>query len=200
MDFNGGPRTSYHHVATQGSTCTPCHPHQITPVTGSQQGFNNWGPDMITFLARDYGNPGMDHQDGTMLTYGDAPPAQPATTAGYKCVWIVKQSQCGEWFSTLAELVVHLGGTHDARGTANRPLICQWDIGRGPCNAEFRRDNLKRHIQTHFGIVNVCEDCGKPYSRADTLKKHVKNHHPKQRHLCDSDSRFIVPSPCFVFS
>ncbi|KIJ10042.1 hypothetical protein PAXINDRAFT_16892 [Paxillus involutus ATCC 200175] len=184
MDFNGGPYTSHHHVAayTQGGICTPCHSHQIAPAS-QQEPNHNWVPDqtkMMIPLARDYGYPGMDHEDGTTSTYGDVPPAQPAAATGYKCAWLVKQSHCGEWFSTLAELVVHLGVTHDARGTANRPLICQWDIERGPCNADFRRDNLKRHIQTHFGIANVCEDCGKSYSRADTLKKHAKNHHPKQ--------------------
>ncbi|KIJ08046.1 hypothetical protein PAXINDRAFT_18784 [Paxillus involutus ATCC 200175] len=123
----------------------------------------------------------MNHVDGTTLTYGHPPPAQPpAAATGYQCAWLEKQSRCGEWFPTLAELVVHLGEIHEACGTANKPLVCQWDIGGSPCNAKFRRDNFKCHIQTHFGIADVCEDCGKSYSRLDTLKKHVKKYHPRQ--------------------
>ncbi|KAF9222366.1 hypothetical protein BS17DRAFT_783605 [Gyrodon lividus] len=115
-----------------------------------------------------------------ITTDGNAPQVGVTTAASsHQCAWLVDGRRCGEQFFTLQDLVIHLGGTHDARGSAERLLMCEWDTGHGVCRATFRRDNLKRHIESHFDIKHLCDDCGKVYSRPDTLKNHVKRHHPQ---------------------
>ncbi|KAF8845889.1 hypothetical protein BDN67DRAFT_17 [Paxillus ammoniavirescens] len=156
--------------------------HQIAPA-GQQEFNNNWGQesiDLMVSFAQHSGHSGMNHPAlATVITNREALPPQVATAStGHECAWLEEHSRCGERFDTVSELVVHSAVAHDARGTAGRSLTCQWDIGRGPCLAKFRRDHFKRHLESHLGITHLCEHCGKTYSRADSLKNHVNLHHP----------------------
>ncbi|KIK84610.1 hypothetical protein PAXRUDRAFT_831998 [Paxillus rubicundulus Ve08.2h10] len=180
----GGLLSNYpsQHVptCTHNQTFISSHPHQI--AAASQQGsIRNWGPEQIGILVPStqyFGYPRITHLTHPTRVQGQAPPAQVATASGgYECAWLVRNLRCGGQFATFAELVVHLGQAHEARGTAQKLLICQWDDGGGPCLSTFRRDNVQRHIRSHFRIRKFCEACGKSYSRADSLKKHVKNYH-----------------------
>ncbi|KIJ11268.1 hypothetical protein PAXINDRAFT_101726 [Paxillus involutus ATCC 200175] len=185
MDFNCSPCPSQYVAAfLQPEFCGPWDPHQ-TVVASQQESNSDRGPDemdMMKSLAQRSGYSRMNHPaDATMITNGDALPAQAVTAVtGYECAWLVNHSRCGERFDTVPELVCHLGETHGARGAADKLLTCQWDTERGPCLADFQRRNFRRHLRSHLGITNVCEDCGRIYSRVDTLRSHVKKRHPRQ--------------------
>ncbi|KAF8840374.1 hypothetical protein BDN67DRAFT_1011561 [Paxillus ammoniavirescens] len=155
---------------------------QLDPLRPSHAARQGTELDMTESFAQHSGHSGMNQPAlPTMITNGDALPTQVATTStGYGCAWLGKHARCGERFDTVSELVTHTAVAHDARGTAGRLLICQWDGERGPCLAGFRRDHFKRHLESHLGIKHLCGHCGKTYSRADSLKNHVDLHHPAQ--------------------
>lgn len=95
----------------------------------------------------------------------------------YQCAWLVGDACCGQGFVTFDELVVHLGHAHDAQGPSHRKLVCRWWVRGGPCDKECRRHGFRRHIRTHFKFSTCCRDCGKRFSRVDTLRVHIKKEH-----------------------
>ncbi|KIJ11290.1 hypothetical protein PAXINDRAFT_15827 [Paxillus involutus ATCC 200175] len=139
MDFNSSPYTPPHYVAAlmQTQFGGPWDYHQI--AAASQRGFNgNWGPEdiiMMESFAQHSVYSDMDHPAyAAITTSGHDPHTQVATAStGHECAWLEKHSGCGERFDTVPELVTHTAVAHDVRGTAGRPLTCQWDTGRGPC-------------------------------------------------------------------
>jgi len=77
----------------------------------------------------------------------------------------------------------HLGRAHDVQGSAARRLVCQWMIDTGePCGKKYRRDGFRRHIGTHVGLSVPCDepDCGKSFSRKDSMRAHFKKEHDKE--------------------
>ncbi|KIJ66141.1 hypothetical protein HYDPIDRAFT_110314 [Hydnomerulius pinastri MD-312] len=162
----------------------PSQFHHDLEADNSQGYLNSWSEyDMRNFLSHVRESSGPNHL-GLVgpgeLVGGAAPKETPVAEHPYECSWIDNAACCGQRFPTLDALLVHLGAAHDARGSADRRLVCQCAISRGetvmPCGADFRRDNLKRHIETHLAIKVACPDCHVIYSRSDTLKKHMKTH------------------------
>jgi len=87
---------------------------------------------------------------------------------------------CGEGFADLDELMNHIRDRHGLRGPDNMRLDCVWlTNGVHLCGENIRKSGHKRHIATHLGLKVACHHhrCGKEYSRIDTLRKHLKEHH-----------------------
>jgi len=96
-----------------------------------------------------------------------------------QCQWLIAGLPCGQHFTTFDNLIAHLGREHDVQGPAGRKLVCQWGTYRGSCGNQYRRDAYRRHVATHLNHSFSCtvKDCNKSYSRADTLRSHMKKTH-----------------------
>ncbi|KAF8420747.1 hypothetical protein L210DRAFT_3574187 [Boletus edulis BED1] len=73
--------------------------------------------------------------------------------------------------------MVHLGEAHDVQGSADRRMHCYWWTNRGFCGKICRRDGMRRHIGTHVGCSFSCTECGKSFSRKDSMRAHAKKQH-----------------------
>ncbi|KAG1748898.1 uncharacterized protein EDB91DRAFT_1111292 [Suillus paluster] len=68
------------------------------------------------------------------------------------------------------DLAAHLREVHGIRGSGKLRVVCKWEH----CCLELNKASLAGHVEeTHMGIAYSCE-CGKMFSRRDTLKKHRK--------------------------
>ncbi|KAG0696880.1 hypothetical protein DFH29DRAFT_836482 [Suillus ampliporus] len=68
------------------------------------------------------------------------------------------------------DLQSHLREAHRIHGSDKLRVECKWSY----CSKVFNKQSLSRHVEeTHMGIVHLC-DCGKTFSRRDTLSKHKK--------------------------
>jgi len=95
----------------------------------------------------------------------------------FQCMWFTGVAPCGEGFANLDDLFTHLGISHCVHGPANLRLNCFWLTNEGHlCGNDLRRDGFRRHISIHLGLRAACEVCGNSYSRADTLRRHLKEH------------------------
>ena len=95
----------------------------------------------------------------------------------HQCAWLVGAGPCGRRFVSFDKLITHLGDEHDAKGYSHRKLVCHWLTRMGPCKKDCRRHGIRRHIATHLKLSVDCDHCEKSYSRADTLRAHIKKKH-----------------------
>lgn len=95
----------------------------------------------------------------------------------YQCEWFTDGILCGQGFANVDDLIDHLNHVHDVQGPAARKLDCQWLTARGCCGKRCRRDGIKRHIEIHAGCKVLCTECGRPFSRKDSMRAHMKKQH-----------------------
>ncbi|KAF8132007.1 hypothetical protein EV363DRAFT_1131120, partial [Boletus edulis] len=159
-------------------TAPPGNPSVHYPPPGMYQGthhhqggFNtNWGPaQQQQFFYNVHQTAG-----GGSSTAGTA--AQ-TNNVGHRCQWLTGDTVCNQVFATFDDLMVHLGRVHDMRGSADREMRCQWWTTRGCCGKKCRRDGMRRHTGTHIGCSFSCTECGKPFSRRDSMRAHAKKQH-----------------------
>ena len=102
------------------------------------------------------------------------------TNSGCHCRWLSGGILCGQDCTNFDELIIHLGRVHDVQGPAGRRLACHWLTPVGICGKLCRRDAYRRHIATHLSHSVSCDECGKTFSRGDTLRGHRKKVHGNQ--------------------
>ena len=94
------------------------------------------------------------------------------------CKWRMPNGMlCNQGFANFNGLVEHLGREHDVQGSASRRIVCRWLSHRGLCGQEYRRDAFRRHIGIHVRLFVPCTECGKRFSRSDTLRAHLTKEH-----------------------
>ncbi|KAF8137627.1 hypothetical protein EV363DRAFT_1127016, partial [Boletus edulis] len=95
------------------------------------------------------------------------------------CQWLTGGMLCSRDFATLDHLMMHLGHAHCVQGPTGQYIVCQWWSHTGRCDKVFRKDAFKRHLGTHVGFSFPCPECGKSFSRKDTMLAHCKKQHAK---------------------
>ncbi|KAF8557836.1 hypothetical protein OG21DRAFT_1504796 [Imleria badia] len=143
--------------------------------TGYHGAYNtDWGPEQQqVFLVNATQNMGGDPS-----TAGVAPIT---SNVGYTCMWVTSDVLCAQGFAKFDDLMIHLARVHDMQGAADRKLVCRWLTNNNVCCSKERvRNGLRRHIRTHVGHKVPCTECGKPYSREDSMRAHWKKEHGKK--------------------
>ncbi|KAI9571079.1 hypothetical protein HD554DRAFT_2078125 [Boletus coccyginus] len=103
-----------------------------------------------------------------------------ANNDGCQCKWSPGGIPCNQVLADFDGLMGHVGHAHGVQGPAARKLVCQWMTDRGSCGKEYRRDGFRRHVGTHVGLSVPCTECGKSFSRSDSMRAHVKKDHSKE--------------------
>ena len=86
----------------------------------------------------------------------------------------VKCPDCDKYFSRKSYLILHR-----REHTGEKPYICD----KCP-NRYYQKSHLDRHLDTHNGIKYRCNECGKSYSKAWSLKVHSYSHSNQKPFVC----------------
>ncbi|KAG2075414.1 hypothetical protein BDR04DRAFT_1150225 [Suillus decipiens] len=99
------------------------------------------------------------------------PPGTHTLDEMFLCLWDVAQGLHCDALIHGNELSTHLREAHGIHGPDNRRVFCLWES----CNREFNKESLARHVEEiHLRIAYKC-DCGRIFSRRDTLNRHKRN-------------------------
>ncbi|KAG2118389.1 hypothetical protein DEU56DRAFT_142975 [Suillus clintonianus] len=84
------------------------------------------------------------------------------------CMWDhIQGLHCNHFFYGY-NLNTHLRDVHGIHGPDKYRVLCKWN----GCGLEVNKESLGRHVEEkHMRIIHSCE-CGKTFSRRDTLSRH----------------------------
>ncbi|KAJ7695167.1 hypothetical protein B0H17DRAFT_445851 [Mycena rosella] len=109
------------------------------------------------------------------------PSAEDESQAGHVCRWV----SCGQSFSSLDDLTLHLTNVHV--GTGKQSYDCHWqDCPRHGESGFASKQKLCRHLQSHTGHRPFqCKICLQNFSEAATLQQHMRRHTQEKPYVCD---------------
>ncbi|RKP25539.1 hypothetical protein SYNPS1DRAFT_8239, partial [Syncephalis pseudoplumigaleata] len=97
------------------------------------------------------------------------------------CRWL----QCYEVFASLEELIQHVGKIHIGSGKPG--YSCQWEGCTRGDRPFTKRHKMHNHLRTHTGerpYQCTVDNCGKRFSRPDSLATHIKTHSNVRPYHC----------------
>ncbi|KAJ7767439.1 hypothetical protein DFH07DRAFT_328469 [Mycena maculata] len=107
--------------------------------------------------------------------------SEDANQGGHVCRW----TSCGQTFSSVDELTVHLTNVHVGAGKTS--YDCFWqDCSRHDQSGFTSKQKLCRHLQSHTGHRPFqCKICLQNFSEAATLQQHMRRHTQEKPYSCD---------------
>ncbi|KAI9573224.1 hypothetical protein HD554DRAFT_1157648 [Boletus coccyginus] len=167
------PQLVYYHILVgyleNGCPVYHCIPVEYLGHPGNPNygGYNtNWGQENLVQLANQLTSQGPSTAGVSAATDGES----------FQCKW--SAVPCGQAHADFDKLMEHLGDIHGVQGPAAQKFVCSWIMSDGrPCGKELRRDGFRRHIGTHVALKMLCTECGRPFSRKDSMSTHRKKEH-----------------------
>lgn len=101
--------------------------------------------------------------------------------SSYTCKWY----NCGASFSEMRQLSDHIENAHICHGKSS--YICEWNNCERNMKPFAKRHKIVNHIRKHTGekpYACSATDCGRRFSRADSLAAHTKTHKRNRRYSC----------------
>ncbi|KAJ7449558.1 hypothetical protein FB451DRAFT_748154 [Mycena latifolia] len=121
-------------------------------------------------------------------------PSEDENQTGHICRW----ASCGQSFSSLDDLTLHLTNVHVGSGKTS--YDCYWqDCLRHEQNGFASKQKLCRHLQSHTGHRPFqCKICLQNFSEAATLQQHMRRHTQESQWIFTDSRRLflmVLPEP-----
>ncbi|KAJ6621328.1 hypothetical protein B0H10DRAFT_1000391 [Mycena sp. CBHHK59/15] len=123
----------------------------------------------------------QSHPNSPSSLPDSAAPSSHELQASHACQWL----SCGQSFSSLEDVTLHLVSVHVGAGKAT--YDCYWqDCPRHGESGFTSKQKLCRHLQSHTGHRPFqCKICLQNFSEAATLQQHMRRHTHEKPYVCD---------------